>query len=317
MQEENAPSLTIIPSLINSSHCFPLHSTMKFLVSKQWRCVAWLLPSIVSATFHGCLEPEPATPMASECSTPEIATYFCHGPTCSAAETDSCTILTHALLVEHQQQLYGIDSVILPARTCQGPFHPGPLHLHTPPLNRTLNNEALVTVAVSGRDLLALLEHGLELRHVLKREDAYPRVAGLRYAVYPKRNHTRISKPAILMQSSCRFVPIRPDTVYRILTVPSWIQQSRSSPVGQRVFFSSSSSSSASSVPVGHDVVQAFEAYTRRVCVVQDPSNMRRRQPWPKPNHHVVPHGAGPSNATNGSYRGFGPRIGTTAAHSR
>ena len=294
---------------------------MKFLASKPWRSIVLFMPSVVGATLHGCLEPIPTLSVDSECPTPEIATYFCHGPTCNAGETDACTILTHALLIEHQQ--YGIDSVVLPARTCQGPLHTGPLHLHKPPLNRTLTNEALVTVALSGRYLLALLEHGLELRHVLKREDAFPRVAGLRYAVYPKRNHTRIVKPAILVQSSCRFTPILPDAVYRILTVPSWIQQSRSSPVGRRLVFSPSSVSSAATVPVGHDVVQAFEAYARRVCVVQDPSKVWPRRQWP--NNHVVrvlPRGAGtvpapPNNATNGSSRGFGPRLGTAASSSR
>jgi hypothetical protein len=215
-----------------------------------------------------------------------------------AAATDACGLVTHALWVEahqgqrqeHGQQHWQDPShsgrdvvVVIPAGMCLGPMKAGPIHQDQLENNRTIVNEPVVTMRVNGTHLLELLEHGLELRHVLLQRDAQPRVSGMQFWVRPGRNRTRILRPTVLHRDTCQWKAVQSTTRYSLVTVPSLVKQSRhlwnDVPIHPVQFIDDSSGSSSSSSSIQNrsstmTVAAAVGSYARKVCQVEDPADM-------------------------------------------
>jgi hypothetical protein len=213
-----------------------------------------------------------------------------------AAATDACGLVTHAMWVEaHQGQGQGQGQqhwqdpshsgrdvvVVIPAGTCLGPMKAGPIHQDQLENNRTIVNEPVVTMRVNGTHLLELLEHGLELRHVLLQRDAQPRVSGMQFWVRPGRNRTRILRPAVLHRDTCQWKAVQSTTPYSLVTVPSLIKQSRhlwnDVPIHPVQFIEDANARSSSSIQNRSStmtVAAAVRSYAQRVCQVEDPADM-------------------------------------------
>lgn len=168
--------------------------------------------------------------------------------------------------------------VVIPAGTCLGPMKEGPIYRDQLESNRTFVNEPLAAMHVNGSHLLQLLEHSLELRHLLLQRDAQPRVSGMQFWVRPRRNDTRIFRPAVLHRGTCRWRPVQSATRYTLVTVPSLMKQSRHLLAGvpvhavQSTVEGSRGVQNRSSIPPTMTVAGAVWSYAQMACRVEDPA---------------------------------------------
>jgi 5'-nucleotidase, C-terminal domain len=257
-------------------------------------------PPCVDRALRRLLDrPDSSSSSGSSCGQPRLATDFCHGPvgtSCQrptsssslpqsknhprAISTDACGLVTHALWVEahHWQEPKHTawDVVVLiPAGTCVGPIKAGPIYQHELESNRTFVNEPLVSLRVNGSHLLEILEHSLELRHLLMQRDAQPRVSGMQFWVRPNRRNnatSRIFRPGVLHRGTCRWKPVDSAALYNLVTVPSLVKRSRHLLHDVPVKFIGDRGPHNSYTTV--TIAAAVWSYAQQLCRVEDPAEM-------------------------------------------
>ena len=178
-----------------------------------WILIAWMA---ATATAHRkpCLHPEPKRD-GQFCRNPTVLQPLCQGRSCRGAQdgTGICTVVAHALLREFED----FDAVFLHEGLCQEGLESGTLTREDVDAVLPYNQE-LVALNINGSDLLAALEHGLDLNHFHNMYDSYPTIAGIRFHVNLKTPYgNRISKAQIL-GDNCEWKPLKLRETYRILT---------------------------------------------------------------------------------------------------
>jgi len=271
------------------------------------------------------------TKSTDPCPVPTVQTPFCHGESCTkwpitristtkdgsssptttaaaSSSSDTCTIVTHALLSEFPV----FDVVFLPSELCQSEIAAGPF-LRKDAVRALPRNEQLIGIQWNGSDLLAALEHGIDLYHGNVRSsssktcpqqqvqqqanqrldrvspiDGYPRVAGIRFKVSPNRPYpTRVSEAQVLSHN-CQWLALEESKYYHVL-VPesmmptSWKTKNDSDSDYDKWNYAPYTSRAVTKVGTGIGLTDAFFFHAQSVCVVRDPFRSPNQPQQPQP----------------------------------
>jgi hypothetical protein len=164
-----------------------------------------------------------------DCGTVQSQTNFCHAESCRAAtwpgggslrvgpdqftSTDACTVVSQALLVEFSV----FDVVLIDGGTCRSEIKQG--NFTAQDCEELLpRDEEMVGLQWTGKDLLTVLEHGIDLYHFsADGVQAYPYTAGVRFDVdLEEPRGSRVSNVEILTMG-CRWNPVQLEKVYHVL----------------------------------------------------------------------------------------------------
>ena len=167
--------------------------------------------------FKPCLHRnEP--PAGSFCAVPSVPNRLCQGDSCRGPQdgTPVCGVVAHSLLSEFEI----FDVVFLHDGLCRRDIPAGPLSKEIVD-DMLPYDQNLVVLNLNGSDLLAALEHGLDLRHNHGISDAYPATAGVRFRVNMKTPYGHRISRAEILNTSCEWKPVRPRQTYQVLTTES------------------------------------------------------------------------------------------------
>jgi 5'-nucleotidase/UDP-sugar diphosphatase len=149
-----------------------------------------------------------------------------------------------------------LNAGICRAESPEGPFTPE-LAMRAVPVN-----EELIGLQLKGINLLAAIEQGLDQFHGHKVDEAFPRLAGVRFTVLPHNKlGSRVKNPEILTHG-CKWKAVDPAKHYHILT-------SRSLADGG--FNYEALTDPVTRVGTGVGVTDGFYFYAQSVCTLRDP----------------------------------------------
>lgn len=206
--------------------------------------------------MRSCLNPQH---LEEECTIPRVAERICHGASCKTPQdgTGVCGVVAHALLREFEI----FDIVLLNDGLCHDEMNPGVLTRQDVESVLPFNQD-LVALKLNGSDLLAALEHGLDLNHAHGVKQAYPALAGIRFKVNLNTPYgNRISRPQVL-DSSCRWQPLKPRATYQVLTNEALAN-------GYYDYFPLTKAISRTETKMG--VTDVFWQHSQSACTIRDP----------------------------------------------
>ena len=247
--------------------------------SRRWKIQSAAAVLLVLVLFGSaiavreCIQPLRMHSKKPVCEVPVIATTFCHAETCKdgvVAENtfDACTMVAHGLLlVEFDVS----DVVLLPAASCQAEMPAGDWTFED--AMRVLPvNEELISMEVSGKELVSLIKHGLGQYHYKGNSSAYPKAAGIRFHVNMKevKDRSPLLNVEILSMERCQWDALVPEKKYYVLTVRSLAEGQyghRMLQVGANI----DNADPGTHQSTGLHLTQIFWQYAQNVCIIRDP----------------------------------------------
>jgi hypothetical protein len=265
-----------------------------------------------------CIQPPQLQSRDEFCPIPFVPERICHSsatmecgqqqqgrPTIAGTGgggVDVCNVVAHALLADFE--IFHV--VLLHSAMCQDEIRSGDFTRQD--VERVLPyNDELVGIVLNGSDLLAAIEHGLDVFHTQHVKEAYPIVAGIRFHLDLKEPYgRRVAQPEVF-DDKCRWQPLRPTAEYDVL-VPASLANG-----GSYDYAALTRAKTRASSNIG--LTDAFWFYAQGVCIVRDPFRVTHHPPtkqrWRQtPNFHLT---SNPAAALTKS-SSYGTKVNKTAA---
>jgi hypothetical protein len=193
------------------------------------------------------------------CPTLHVPERICWADTCQGPEdgTTVCGVVAHALLTDFEI----FDVVLLHDGLCQaeipfGTLTRGKVEAALP------SNQQLVSLNLNGSDLLAALEHGIDMFHFQNVPEASPVVAGFRFDVNLDNPYGDRVSHAEILDYECQWKPIQLERIYYVLTNEALADGAYDYAALTRANFRTQ---------IKSGVTDAFWFYSESVCVLRDP----------------------------------------------
>jgi hypothetical protein len=193
------------------------------------------------------------------CPELHVPERICCAGTCQGPEdgTNVCGVVAHALLTDFEV----FDVVLLNDGLCQAEIPVGTLTRGK--VEAVLpNNQELVSLNLNGSDLLAALEHGIDMLHFQNVPEASPVVAGIRFDVNLDNPYGDRVSQAEILDYECQWKPIQLQHFYYVLTNEALAD-------GAYDYAALTRAKARTQTKVG--VTDAFWFYSESVCVLRDP----------------------------------------------